>query len=90
MWSSLFLITVLITHELIFYLYYYGLPPAKACDEFLISNHVLASLSVVYALIDFTPVFTFAIFLSKIINNDTRNTFLVKCYNEVFYLCACG
>jgi hypothetical protein len=33
MWSSLFLIAVLFTHELIFhYLYYYGLPPAKASD----------------------------------------------------------
>jgi hypothetical protein len=33
MWSSLFLIAVLFTHELIFhYLYYYGLPSAKASD----------------------------------------------------------
>jgi len=34
MWSSLFLIAVLFTHELtLHYLYYYyGLPPAKACD----------------------------------------------------------
>ena len=36
------------------------------CDEFLISNHVIASLSLVYALIDFTPGFTFAVLLSKI------------------------
>jgi len=58
-------------------------------DEFLISNHVLASLSLVYALIDFILIFISIVLLSKIINNDTWNTYLVKCYDEVFYLCAC-
>ena len=44
-------------------------------NKFLISNHVIASLSLVYALIDFTHVFTFAVLLSKNINNDTQITF---------------
>ena len=66
------------THELILYYHYlYGLPPAKVsdCDEFLISNHVLASLSLVYALIDFSLNLIFLDPLSKIINNDTWNTY---------------
>ena len=46
------------------------------CDEFLIINHVLASLSLVYALIDlvFILILPFVL-LRKIINNDTWNTY---------------
>ena len=46
------------------------------CDEFLISNHVLASLSLVYALIDLILILNLPlVLLSKIINNDTWNTY---------------
>ena len=46
------------------------------CDEFLISNHILVSLSLVYALIDFDLIIILPlVFLSKIINNDTWNTY---------------
>ena len=46
-WSSLFLIAVLFTLELIFYyLYYYGLPPAKASDCVTIFSLVIMLLQV--------------------------------------------